>query len=128
MANFSESEKKLLEAINDDRLITSLELMRQAAEDIWAADAPRIIRDFTDHGIDHSERLASFASKLLEANDGRPILPQEMYVLLAGIYLHDIGMQCDVLKFPKIKKKAEALGAVFDIEFAANTASQRRLD
>ena len=34
-------------------------------------------------------------------------LRQEIYLLLAGIYLHDIGMQCDIVKYPEIKEKAE---------------------
>jgi hypothetical protein len=62
----------------------------------------------------HSQRLAGFATQLLDANDGRPLSAQEMYLLLAGIYLHDIGMQCDVVKFPPIKTRAEKLGAKFD--------------
>ena len=47
-----------------------------------------------------------------------------MYLLLAGIYLHDIGMQCDAVKFPEIKERAEQLGAQFETEFTAQTASK----
>jgi len=128
MAKVSEIEEKLLDHLPDDRLYSSLALIRQAAEDIWADDAPRIIKDYTDHGITHSERLAGFAAKLLEANDSRPPSAEEMYLLLAGIYLHDIGMQCDVVKFPEIKARAEALGARFDVEFTAQTASDYSID
>jgi hypothetical protein len=46
-----------------------------------------------------------------------------MYLLLAGIYLHDIGMQCDVVRFPAIRTRAEKLGARFDIEFTARKSS-----
>jgi glycine cleavage system regulatory protein len=66
-------------------LHTSVAMVRQAAEKIWANDAPRIVRDFTDHGIEHSMRLAGFAAKLLDANDGRPLSEQETYLLLAGM-------------------------------------------
>ena len=128
MAQFTDVEKQLLEQVTDDRLRASLALIRQAAEDIWAEDAPRIVQDYTDHGISHSERLASFTTKLLEANDGRNLSAQEMYLLLAGIYLHDIGMQCDVVKFPEIKERAEELGAQFDTEFTARTASEYTID
>jgi len=128
MAEFTEVEKQLLGRIADNRLRTSLAAIRQAAEDIWAADAPRIIQDYTDHSITHSERLAGFAAKLLDANDGRDLSAQEMYLLLAGIYLHDIGLQCDVVKFPAIKARAEALGAQFDVEFTARTASGYSID
>jgi WD40 repeat protein len=128
MAEFTDVEKQLLERVTDDRLRVSLAEIRQAAEDIWADDAPRIIQDYTDHGIAHSERLAGFAAKLLVANDGRDLSAQEMYLLLAGIYLHDIGMQCDVVQFPEVRERAEVLGAQFDIEFTAETASGYSID
>ena len=47
---------------------------------------------------------------------------------MAGIYLHDIGMQCDVLRFPEIKAAAEALGARFDVTFTAAAASSYTID
>ncbi len=128
MAKFSDVEKQLMERITDDRLRDSLALLRQAAEDIWAADSPHIVQDFTSHGIDHSERLASFAAKLLENNGGRALSSKESYILLAGIYLHDIGMKCDVIKFSEIKENAEKLGAKFDVEFNAETSSVYNID
>ena len=124
MAEFTAIEKQLLKSVTDSRLQTSLAAIREAAEDIWAPDAPRIIKDYTDHGIAHSERIVGFVAKLLEANDGHPLSSQEMYLLLAGIYLHDIGMQCDTVKFPKIKIHAEKLGAQFDIEFTASRTNE----
>lgn len=128
MAKFNDVEKQLMERITNDRLRDSLALLRQAAEDIWAADSPHIVQDFTSHGIDHSERLASFAAKLLENTDGRALSSLESYILLAGIYLHDIGMKCDVIKFSEIKKNAEKLGAKFDVEFNAETSSGYNID
>src|ERR1035441_2914060 len=123
MAKFSKAEKELLKRIADDRLQTSLSLLREAMESLWAPDPPRVIRDYTDHGQKHCERLAGFAQKLLEANDGQPLTEREMYLLLGGIYLHDIGMQCDVARFPQVKATAEKMGAKFDVEFTAQTAS-----
>jgi hypothetical protein len=123
MAQFSNAEKHLLKSVTDDRLQTSLSLLREAMESIWSPDAPRVIRDYTDHGQKHCERLAGFAKKLLEANDGQPLTEREMYLLLGGIYLHDIGMQCDVVRFPEVKATAEKLGAKFDVDFTAQTAS-----
>jgi hypothetical protein len=128
MAKYTDIEERLLEKVTDDRLRTNLAQLREAAEKIWASDTPRIVQDYTDHGMAHSERLADFAAKLLKANDGRPLSAQETYLLLAGIYLHDIGMQCDVVKFPAIKARAEKLGAKFDIEFTALTSSGYSLD
>jgi hypothetical protein len=128
MAKFTKFEEELIESIEEPRLRTSLAMIRQAAEDIWASDTPHIIRDFTDHGIEHSERLVQYAVQLMKANAGNPFLTQQLYLLLAGIYVHDIGMQCDVVQFPKIKERAEALGAVFDHEFTAQTASNYSVD
>jgi len=128
MAEFTDIEKQLMERIAESRLRESLALIRNAVEDIWADDAPRIIRDYPDHGIHHSERLADFAAQLLAVNDGRPLSAEETYLLLAGIYLHDIGMQCDVVKYPDIMTKAEAMGAKFDVEFTAKTASSYTID
>jgi hypothetical protein len=51
-----------------------------------------------------------------------------MYLLLAGIYLHDIGMQCDVIMFPEIKKQAEQLGAVFEFSFKAVDADSYSIE
>lgn len=132
MAKFSDSENQLLERITNDRFHTSLGEIREAMEDIWAVDAPRIIQDFTDHGKEHCERLAFYAVELLKANTNtngdRSLSDDEMYLLLAGIYLHDIGMQCDVVECPGIKKKAEELGANFDASFTAETSSSYSLE
>ncbi len=110
--------------VSEDRLVTSLNQIRQAASEIWANDnSLRIIRDFTDHGPEHSERLTAYAAKIVAASSGQPLTSEEAYLLQSGIYLHDIGMQCDVLRLPDIKKRAEDLGAQFDVTFTASTSS-----
>jgi hypothetical protein len=109
MAKFSEIEMELLKSVTDDRERSSLARLREAAEDIWSNDAPRIIKGYTNHGIEHSERLAGFAYHLLSTNIGKGLSTQEIYLLLASIYLHDIGMQCDVVKHTKIKIRAEEI-------------------
>ncbi|KYK38521.1 MAG: hypothetical protein AYK18_17055 [Theionarchaea archaeon DG-70] len=123
MAEFTSTEKQLLECISEGFLHVSLAAIRQTVKKIWCAEAPRIVKDYTDHGIAHSERLVGFVARLLEANEGRDLSSQETYLLLASIYLHDIGMQCDVVSFPEIKERAESLGAKFEVEFTAQTAS-----
>lgn len=123
MARFKKPEKTLLKLIADPRLTTSVTKIREVMEDLWSSDAPRIVRDFTDHGEKHCERLAAFSVQLLNANDGRALSEREAYLLLAGIYLHDIGMQCDVTKYPDIKNAAERFGAKFEVEFSAKTAN-----
>jgi WD40 repeat protein len=123
MSELTEFEQKFLNCIPENSLKTSLALIRQANEIIWANEAPRIIKDYTDHGIEHSKRLIANAWKILDANDGKPLSSKEIYLLVAGIYLHDIGMQCDLNNNPQVKEKAEQLGAQFDLNFSARTSS-----
>jgi len=57
---------------------------------IW--NSVTLIPHYTKHGIDHSERIIQCISKLLE--DFPTLLnQQERFVLLAAIFLHDIGNQ-----------------------------------
>ena len=125
MADFSTSEKKILKLIPPaDPMRTCLANLREAVEKIWAVETPRIVQGFTDHGIAHYERLAGYSVEILNANTGKKLSAEEAFLLLAGIYIHDIGMQCDVVKFPKIKEQAEKLGASFDVkEFTAANAN-----
>ncbi len=110
-------ESQLRARVNAPTLRASLVSIRHVVEYIWNAEAARIIQDGTDHGPDYCKRLMGFAARLLEANDGRNLSDHEMYLLLAGIYLHDIGMQCDVVALPKVRERAEQMGARFDVTF-----------
>jgi len=67
-------------------LNTVIETVRN---EIWKEN---LIKHYTKHGIDHSERIVQYLGKLLE---GFPALlnQQERFVLLAAIFLHDIGNQ-----------------------------------
>lgn len=124
MIDYSTHEILLIEKIASKGLKNSLAQIRESAEAIWSNEAPRIIQGFTDHGFDHCLRLINYASQLLCANKGTSLADEEIYLLIAGIYLHDIGMQCDVSKFPLIKEKAAEFGANFKIEFTNTNASQ----
>ncbi len=117
------TEKKLMHSITEPRWRSSLDQIRQAVQDIWSPEV-RIIQDYTDHGIPHSERLVQRAANLLKANNGHALSPSEMYLLLAGIYLHDIGMQCDVNKYPEVRDRAVNIGAKFQGEFKSEAASR----
>ena len=74
----------------------SLMQIRLAVEKAWAPDAPRLVRNFTDHGPEHCQRLAGYVERLLDASTGETLDEVETYTLLAAIYLHDVGMQCDI--------------------------------
>jgi hypothetical protein len=120
-------EIRLIDKLQQQDLSTSIKMLRSAMTDLWT-QSPKIVKDFTDHGEQHCGRLASYAKRLLDLIEDQPITELELYVLLAGIYLHDIGMQCDVGKFPEIMKKAESMGATFDIEFKSQSASNYDLN
>ncbi|ODS40212.1 hypothetical protein BEH94_07390 [Candidatus Altiarchaeales archaeon WOR_SM1_SCG] len=131
MANLSKIEEQLIEKYirpeTNSRFETNLRKIRETMEDIWRPEV-RIIHNFTNHGEGHSERIAEFVYKLLKNNYGDELSKEEMYLLLAGIYLHDIGMQCDVVRFPEIRKKAEELGANFNINFTSQIASDYSIE
>lgn len=112
-------EKNLVNKITDKNLKESICALREAAIDIWDPSV-RLLPGFTDHGISHSQRVAGKAAQLLNMNDKLLLSQQELYLLLAGIYMHDIGMQCDIAQFPEVKRKAEQMGAKFNIDFKAN--------
>ena len=76
-------------------LAESLDRIRDAALEIWAEQR---MAKFTAHGKDHIAQvevnLDALTRPLVEA--GEALKPQEIFVLLAACYLHDIGMQLDV--------------------------------
>jgi hypothetical protein len=119
LAKFTPIENELIGRISpaSDRFVSNLGKIREALEDLWPNDPVRIVDHYTDHGILHTERLMDKAANILNVDKSVHLTDKEMYLLLAGIYLHDIGMQCDLAKFPKIKDKAETLGAKFNIGF-----------
>ena len=123
MLGFTEVENRIIkEYISDIKLSRSLSSIRELMEHIWTNDV-RIVRDYTDHGIEHSERVSGFVEKLLQVNPNLEFSEQEIYLLLAGVYLHDIGMQCDVVKYPYIKEKARVLGADLNKAFTSKTTN-----
>jgi hypothetical protein len=116
MVNTS-SEKKGVEKLDSVLLENSISDIIESNKKIWFVGSPILIDNFTDHGHNHSLRVLDNVNKLLNANNGDPLSEYELYVLHASIYLHDIGLQCDVIQYPEIKKIAEELGADFDICF-----------
>ncbi len=111
---------------NED-LLGNLHAIQKAIDSIWIPNV-HIINDFTDHGKSHSERVLDWATVLLLIlwdKTGADLSDVERYLLLASGFLHDIGMQCDIIKFPHIKREAEVLkadftGVVFDAAFSSN--------
>ncbi len=114
----------LINKVQNSDLRNSLNQLEAGARDIWNPSR-RIINNYTDHGIEHSDRIAGHIMDLIKLYKGeKTFSDMELYTLSAGICLHDIGMQCDVVKYPLIKiRSEEVFNAKFDVEFRAMTSS-----
>ena len=77
--------------LKDDHFKTCLSSIIETVKiKIW--NSTTLISHYTKHGIDHSERITQYLGRLLE--DFPTLLnQQERFILLAAIFLHDIGNQ-----------------------------------
>lgn len=124
----NEYELKLKKKIKSDKLRNSLEAVKEAVDTIWANDV-RIIRDYTDHGCAHSQRIFQKLYEVIYFNKQSNITEEELYLLILGVYLHDIGMQCDIKRHENIKKLAiDKYHAIFNVEFISGTANSYSSD
>jgi tetratricopeptide (TPR) repeat protein len=109
-----DSEKRFLQYLSGNQR-EILGKVRSATKTIW--DKPGLIIDLPDHSKSHFEKIMDLAYELFEAIEGRPLSGDEIYLLLLGAYLHDIGLQCDLAAYPRIKEIAENdFGASIEIE------------
>lgn len=67
-----------------DNIISSIK------DNIWN---DTLLQHYTKHGIDHSSRIVKNLGKLLEDFPTLSLNELERFILLAAIFLHDIGMQ-----------------------------------
>jgi hypothetical protein len=84
---------RLARRIDDETLKNSLSLIREAANSLLGPDKTILVKNFTSHGPDHSDRLLKYIDQLLGC--GQELSEIELYALMAAVFLHDIGMQCD---------------------------------
>lgn len=86
MANFS-----ILNKITDVTLKNSINNIINKSKKIH--NTP-FLYTFTDHGIEHSERMLRCINEFLTVCNKKNLLNEyECYVLVSSIYLHDIGIQ-----------------------------------
>ena len=122
MIEISNEEEMLKGCINSEKDKGIIGTARDVVQKIWSSEV-RIVKDYTDHGYEHSQRIIS---KLYEMYKTWPnvLTEKEIFFLLLGAYLHDICMQCDIKKHTEIKKLAESkYGAEFQEEYNAGTAN-----
>jgi len=118
---------KIKNKIKNETLLINLDYLQMAAERIWRIP-DRIIKGDTNRNLKHSEHIADIISSLIEMHKGSALSEDELYLLLTGIYLHDIGIQLDVAVFSDILNEAENLGAKFNIDFSAKNASSYSIE
>jgi len=75
--------------IRNKKLRNCLNNVKEGAKELW--DRP-LLRHYTNHGVDHSNRIIERIGDLLE-DRWRLLNDHERFILLAAVYLHDIGMQ-----------------------------------
>lgn len=121
--------EKFCEHIKKETFINSIYNIKNAVSAIWTEDA-KIVQDYTDHGLKHSERIfEKLYDLLLIDNALKSLKEDEMYILILSVILHDIGMQCDVKKHETIKSIAEnKFNADFNIAFIPGTANSYSKD
>lgn len=72
------------------------------ASNIWLKP---IHKYYTDHGVQHSERILSICDAMLESLYDTMLCEEEIFILVASAYLHDIGMQMP--EYARLEKKED---------------------
>ena len=75
----------------DNELLNAIDLLRTNAGAL-AKTIERSVPTFTDHTLQHMDRLWEVADQLLTDVETRRFTSAEAFILTAGFYLHDIGM------------------------------------
>jgi len=85
-------KSQLKEVSENSEWPPSVEGVRREAKRIWERPLHRY---YTDHSVSHSERIIGILNNLTKGteNSVRLLSITEVYILLAGAYLHDVGMQ-----------------------------------
>lgn len=105
----SDYEKQLRATVRNQELLASLASIRFAVDSLTSAGPP-LVRNYTDHGIQHSVRMLEHLQSLLDgAGPSMPSLSEdELYVAAAAAYLHDVGMFCDLQAWPAVRAVSAA--------------------
>lgn len=118
----TDSEKVWYDQLGNSRIADEmrqcLKLLKAGVAELW--NAGKVIQNFTDHGIPHNERIIDKLWEVYQQRTSyfRTLSPEETFVLLATVYLHDVGMQCtDANLFSKVGAKVvNRLPANYTIE------------
>jgi tetratricopeptide (TPR) repeat protein len=75
--------------VGDNRISTCLSTIEEEIKCLW--DRP-LLQHYTNHGMDHSQRIIEILGNVLE-DFPKLLNDHERFILLASVFLHDIGMQ-----------------------------------
>jgi len=84
-------------------LNNNLVSIEEAVKYFWTE---KVLDHYTEHGISHSEKIIKHIGRLLE-NKQNALNDYEKFILVAAIYLHDIGMQSPKHAGLELKPKSE---------------------
>jgi hypothetical protein len=118
-------------AITSPELRTRLAALRDGVRPVLQID---ILHHFTDHGPDHSDRVASLASSLLQPVQAseHPLKDEELFVLFAACFLHDVGMHVEAigdlgLVLQTLSRRAEGPSSWTELDSEQKVALMRDL-
>lgn len=99
----------LAESNNEHHYLNELENLSAWAKNYLTSP---MIKDYTDHGVEHSKRLVRYINDLtreLMLQPEKKLCVKEIYILLAACYLHDLGMHYQYLEklpcFAELQRK-----------------------
>ena len=93
-------EEKLEQA--NDHYFALYKKLKQWAEAVWKDYT--VVHEQIIHGTGHSDKIAEYAGIILQNKlQTNTLNPEELFLLNASVYLHDIGMQIGWKEFLDIK-------------------------
>jgi len=80
----------------DNPVRSRLETLRSSVQPLLATE---LLLHFTDHSVDHSDRVAGFVDELISPiqEGNRALQENELAALYAACYLHDLGMHVEAV-------------------------------
>ena len=88
MIEKNKSEENLLKLIDNEGYKTVINIICEIIQKIWSSEV-RIVKEYTDHGYEHSQRIINKIAEILNQFP-QALNEEEIFLLLAGVYLHDI--------------------------------------
>jgi predicted amidohydrolase len=83
-----------------------LDVIKQHSEKVWKKETFQHTY-YTLHGMDHSRAVISVLDKLVDGIDADSgLTKQEIFYLLASVYLHDVGM---LISYPEDEDRVKAI-------------------